>query len=312
MSQDAVKGLHLQPGSLPDSVFKKPEFQTIKAFPMDPLNLALFHEMIPLEMCILNADLTILYANAPLTRSTGIHDFSGRSMHSLIPKARLGTLQVLLEKARIEKKEVRYTAEGLIAEEDREVILRHNPETNTFYVVLLRHACEPVRENLDALTGLPTRETFMERAEQLLQQGRRTKTKIAFVFMDLNGFKPVNDTHGHKAGDVVLRVIADRLQDTIRQTDILARFGGDEFVMGLSDLKAGIHASLSVRRLMKAVVQPIDIEKLQVSVSGSFGVAIYPDDSKDIKTLIRYADEAMYRAKTAGLGYAFFAPPDEL
>jgi diguanylate cyclase (GGDEF)-like protein len=140
----------------------------------------------------------------------------------------------------------------------------------------------------------------MERAEQLLQQGRRTKTKIAFVFMDLNGFKPVNDTHGHKAGDVVLRVIADRLQDTIRQTDILARFGGDEFVMGLSDLKAGIHASLSVRRLMKAVVQPIDIEKLQVSVSGSFGVAIYPDDSKDIKTLIRYADEAMYRAKFLG------------
>lgn len=277
---------------------------------MDPLRLAIFHDMVPLEMCILDTSLHIVYANEALTRSTGIHDFSGRSMHSLIPSTRLGTLQVLMEKSRTEKKEIRYRAEKLIADEDRLVILKYHEESHTCYVVLVKHACELVRDNRDALTGLPTREFFMERGEQLLSHARRNQSKTAIVFMDLNGFKPVNDTYGHKAGDVVLKVIADRLQQTLRKTDTLARFGGDEFIMALSDLKAGIHASLTIRRLMKAVSEPIDIGDLKVSVGGSFGVALYPDDNKDLKTLIRYADEAMYRAKTTGLGYAFFATPD--
>ncbi|TYT75901.1 GGDEF domain-containing protein [Desulfobotulus mexicanus] len=276
---------------------------------MDPDLLAYFHDMIPLEMCILDSGLNLIYANEALTKSTGIHDFSGRNMKSLIPEARLGTLQVLMEKSKRENREIRYRAEGLIGGEDREVILKYHHASQTFYAVLVLDSCQPRKENKDALTGLATREIFMERGGQLIHHAKRHKTCLAIIFMDLNGFKPVNDTYGHKAGDIVLKVISERLLATIRKTDTLARFGGDEFILGLSDLKAGIHASLGVRRLMKAVNEPIDIGAQMVSVSGSFGISVYPDDNNDLKTLIRYADEAMYQAKTRGLGYAFFSTP---
>ncbi|MCW7753678.1 GGDEF domain-containing protein [Desulfobotulus sp. H1] len=254
--------------------------------------------------------MTLVYANEALTKSTGIHDFSNRNIKSLIPENRVGTLQILLGKARRDNREIRYRAEGLIGGEDRELILRYHPETHTFYAVLLRESCKPSIENRDALTGLPARASFLERGEQLFHHAKRHQTGIAIVFMDLNGFKPINDTYGHKAGDVVLKLVAQRLQTTIRKTDALARYGGDEFVLALSDLKAGIHASLGVRRLMKAVSEPIDIGNRQVSVSGSFGISIYPQDATDLPTLIRYADEAMYQAKTRGLGYAFFSTPE--
>ncbi|GAB4258905.1 MAG: hypothetical protein Kow0065_08730 [Methylomicrobium sp.] len=152
----------------------------------------------------------------------------------------------------------------------------------------------------DALTGLPNRILLADRMHKAIEQSKRNKQLIALCYLDLDGFKPINDSLGHEAGDQVLIEIAKRINDTIRGGDTVARLGGDEFVILLLGLDAADEYQPILDRLLKAISLPIDISGKQVFVSASIGVSLFSGSFKDPDMLLRQADQAMYSAKQSG------------
>ena len=152
----------------------------------------------------------------------------------------------------------------------------------------------------DVLTDLPNRSLFFERVSQGLALARRNRSRLALLFIDLDRFKPINDTWGHEAGDLTLKEVARRLQRCVRASDTVGRIGGDEFVVLLLDTD-GEQAVLGVAEKIRALLsEPIALGVLRVSVSCSIGVALYPEHGDDEQTLARKADRAMYHAKESG------------
>ena len=151
----------------------------------------------------------------------------------------------------------------------------------------------------DTLTGLPNRTLFFERLHQLHSQAVRYERRYGIVFLDLDDFKPVNDTHGHKAGDALLRQVAQRLQAHLRQADTVARLGGDEFAVLLSDIQDHRAAQQVADKLVTSLGEPFDVDQIRVHIGVSAGAAIYPDDSDTAEAVLNRADQCMYRHKTA-------------
>ena len=158
----------------------------------------------------------------------------------------------------------------------------------------------------DALTGLPNRAMLFEYASHLLPRNRRTGQYAAVLFLDLDRFKPINDTHGHEAGDAVLKVVADRLATSLRAEDIVIRLGGDEFIILLQDIKYFPYAEEIARHVAETISEPFHIGELTLSLSASIGISIFPRDGYDIATLLCHADMAMYQAKHSGGNNAQF------
>ncbi|GEM_PF-2149791 len=154
--------------------------------------------------------------------------------------------------------------------------------------------------NYDALTGLPNRRLLHERVGRALVQARRAGRILAVLFIDLDHFKPVNDTLGHEAGDALLKAVGSRLAGAVRESDVVARIGGDEFVVALTNLAHERDAVVVVEKLRAALAAPLELEGRSVRVAASIGVSLYPGDGTEIDVLIRKADDAMYRAKAAG------------
>ena len=152
----------------------------------------------------------------------------------------------------------------------------------------------------DALTGVPNRVMLADRLAQSLARAKRDNGLMAVCYLDLDGFKPINDNHGHAVGDRVLVEVTRRIREAVREDDTVARLGGDEFVVLLVGLQATEECVGSLQRLLERVGQPIEIDALTLSLSASIGVALYPDDDEDADTLLRHADQAMYLAKLAG------------
>jgi diguanylate cyclase (GGDEF)-like protein/PAS domain S-box-containing protein len=153
----------------------------------------------------------------------------------------------------------------------------------------------------DALTGLPNRVLLADRLQQAMARAGRREERVAVVYLDLDGFKAVNDDQGHDQGDALLIAIAQRMAGVLRQTDTLARIGGDEFVAVLTDLATDHEAQPSLQRLLLAANQPVPLAAGEVRVSASLGVAFYPQaEAVDADQLLRQADHALYQAKLAG------------
>lgn len=152
----------------------------------------------------------------------------------------------------------------------------------------------------DALTGLPNRALFADRMKEAAKRHRRDKTPFALLYIDLDKFKPINDTLGHEAGDYVLKLISRRLGDALREVDTVARLGGDEFGVILHNVGNREDACHVTEKLLAAVVPQFMYHSHQLQVGASIGVALYPDDSTDLEQLTKYADSAMYQAKQAG------------
>lgn len=153
----------------------------------------------------------------------------------------------------------------------------------------------------DDLTGLPNRRLFDDRLEQAVEQADRRKTKVAVLFIDLDGFKPVNDKFGHQQGDRLLEMVADRFRHTVRNSDTLARFGGDEFAMVVEFRKdARLGLEVLCRKLVQQLEKLFQVQNSYVRISASIGCAIYPDQAHDTVELLRMADEAMYEVKNSG------------
>ena len=172
----------------------------------------------------------------------------------------------------------------------------------------------------DLLTGLPNRQSFNDTIQREMNIARREGTRLALIFLDLDHFKEINDTLGHKAGDELLQHVAEYLNRSIRNTDIIAkltpsdqaqaslsRLGGDEFTILLPGLKEVETAAQVCERVLNHLKIPMLLEGQEVSVTGSLGIAIFPDDGADLDTLLRHSDMAMYNAKQSGKNaYRFF------
>ncbi|MBI5785166.1 MAG: diguanylate cyclase [Rhodocyclales bacterium] len=154
--------------------------------------------------------------------------------------------------------------------------------------------------HFDALTGIPNRVLLADRLRQGLVQTSRSGRLMAICYLDLDGFKPINDTWGHEAGDRLLVQMAERLQFCLRGGDTVARLGGDEFVLLLLDLERIEECESALQRVLDAIAAPVVVGSQLVSVSASIGVSVYPFDSEDPDVLLRQADQAMYLAKESG------------
>jgi len=152
----------------------------------------------------------------------------------------------------------------------------------------------------DVLTHLPNRALFNDRLQQAIVAAQRNKSRLALMFIDLDKFKPVNDTYGHSVGDLLLKDVATRIQNCLRESDTAARMGGDEFVVLLPAIESQKDASRVGEKILQALKQPFLLAGHTLEISGSIGVAIYPEHGKVEKLLVKSADIAMYHAKKNG------------
>lgn len=163
-----------------------------------------------------------------------------------------------------------------------------------------RRACEQRlyhMANYDSLTGLPNRNLYKDRLQQALARARRRNRAVALLFLDLDGFKAVNDTAGHEAGDRLLKMVADRLRGLVREQDTVARLAGDEFVVLLEDVKERGDAERVLQQLRDVFIEPFEIGEFRFMITASIGLALYPEDAEDGASLLRRADERMYMVK---------------
>jgi len=177
--------------------------------------------------------------------------------------------------------------------------LKAHTETGRLYQLateLEKHA------NYDILTGLPNRRFFFERLEQMITESENKSSKAAILYIDLDAFKDINDTYGHKIGDGVLMTVGNRLLQCIQEPDIAARLGGDEFAVLIQNIENISNAEKLANKIHKLLEEYMVIENITYTISSSIGIAVYPEAGKDGETLLRNADSAMYEIKRSGKG----------
>jgi diguanylate cyclase (GGDEF)-like protein/PAS domain S-box-containing protein len=198
--------------------------------------------------------------------------------------------------------------------------LHHGQQQSRGWLMVLRDITDrhELQERLNALafydylTGLPNRALAHDRLTRDLVRARRRQTRVAVMYLDVDGFKAINDTLGHAAGDHLLQLIAGRLMVGVRESDTVARLGGDEFILIVSDLANPELAKFTAARLLAAFSKPFVLDDKSVTVSVSIGIAVTPDDGLDVEKLIRHADHAMYQAKLRGKNaFIFYADLDD-
>jgi diguanylate cyclase (GGDEF)-like protein/PAS domain S-box-containing protein len=198
--------------------------------------------------------------------------------------------------------------------------IKDRTEQITHYVAVLRDITERKRlENevaqlafFDTLTQMPNRRLFNDRLGQSLTRAQREKSSLALMFIDLDKFKPINDSYGHETGDWMLQTVARRIESSLRASDTAARVGGDEFLVLLPDLQSNDDALAVAEKIRKALEQPvITLSGVTLLASASIGIAIYPDHAKTKEDLLRLGDRAMYEAKNAGGNFVkLYVPQD--
>ena len=152
----------------------------------------------------------------------------------------------------------------------------------------------------DTLTGLPNRLLLNDRVTQALEYSQRHKQMLSICFLDLDGFKAINDTFGHDTGDLLLKQVSERLTACVRKSDTVARMGGDEFVIMLQDIREPGDAEITAGKILKELARTFVLSGKELCITVSIGLSLYPTDGTDIGTLMKKADIAMYNAKKAG------------
>lgn len=186
--------------------------------------------------------------------------------------------------------------------------MRNTIEVRLLYKAMAKQSrWQEERALHDALTGLPNRRLLTDRIETAMQYARRHQKMFAVMYMDLDGFKQINDRHGHAAGDTVLKEIADRLRRGTREEDTVARIGGDEFIMVISEIACVEDVVRPASAILRSLGKPVDIGGASVQATGSIGIAFYPNDADNAEELIALADDALYCAKHQGKNRYHFA-----
>ncbi|WP_280154068.1 EAL domain-containing protein [Piscinibacter sp. XHJ-5] len=258
-------------------------------------------------------------ANPPLLQLTGytLDEIRGRNTLEFIAPdhvARVASViasgqETAYESVLIDKKGQRIPVEFIVR------TMLHNGERLRMTIVRDlrdRHAAQQRIHHLahhDTLTGLPNRNAFMEYLDHLMIGARETGSQIALLFIDLDHFKRVNDSLGHLVGDTLLRTVASRITASLRGTDIVARFGGDEFMVLLPQIVQRQDVEEVAHKLLQAIESPVHADGRPISVTASTGIALFPHDGASPQELIKHADTAMYLAKARGRAqYRFFDP----
>jgi diguanylate cyclase (GGDEF)-like protein/hemerythrin-like metal-binding protein/PAS domain S-box-containing protein len=181
--------------------------------------------------------------------------------------------------------------------------------SNISYFIQQQHNLEHIAHH-DILTDLPNRLLLYDRLELAIIHAQHTRRFLAVCYMDLDGFKPVNDNFGHVAGDLVLQEVAQRLLTIMRKEDTVARVGGDEFVILFGNLKKNGDCELLLNRVLSEISLPIQLDNAVASISASIGVTLYPHDNSESEQLLEHADQAMYQAKRLGKSQYCFYPKE--
>ncbi len=190
---------------------------------------------------------------------------------------------------------------SIVAVRDKHDQLQHYVGAFSDISPLKEHEADLDRfAHYDMLTSVPNRRLLSDRMEQAIARTHRSGKSLAVCYLDLDGFKPINDQFGHEGGDRMLVEIASRLESMLRSDDTVARLGGDEFVLLWNDIGAEAECHLALERVLAEVSAPMSLDGVQVSVSASIGITLYPDDDVDADNLLRHADHAMYSAKQLG------------
>jgi len=164
----------------------------------------------------------------------------------------------------------------------------------------------------DTLTGLPNRFLFFDSLDQAIKKSRRQKHKFALLFLDLDDFKMINDSFGHATGDEVLQKVAGYLDQTVRDSDTVARLAGDEFTIILDNVQSIHNVETIAEKTAKAVSQTIETPQAEIVMTASIGISLFPDHGEDAETLLRKADKAMYLTKDGDKdSYRFYSAVDE-
>jgi len=226
------------------------------------------------------------------------HIETKRSLHKDAAGNRflVGIIRDITERKRMEDELKRTTAE----------LVRSNAELQRSATQLSHVA------NHDSLTGLPNRKLFHERLEQAIAWAKEKEQLVALLFLDLDGFKQINDTKGHDIGDLLLTAVARRLMGCLRGSDTVARLGGDEFTVILPGIPSSQDAARVATKLLTTLARPFELDGHLISITSSVGISLYPHQASDLEALLKEADNAMYRAKQSGKGrYEFSLIPME-
>lgn len=226
------------------------------------------------------------------------HIETKRSLHKDAAGNRflVGIIRDITERKRMEDELKRTTAE----------LVRSNAELQRS-ATQLNHVA-----NHDPLTGVPNRKLFHERLEQAIAWAKEQDQLVALLFLDLDGFKQINDTKGHDVGDLLLTAVARRMTRCLRSSDTVARLGGDEFTVILPGIPTAQDATRVATKLLTMLAKPFELNGHLISITSSVGISLYPNQASDLETLLKEADNAMYRAKESGKGrYEFSLIPVE-
>lgn len=279
----------------------------------------------PHGLCMFDADGRVAVANQKMSQLLGLP--AGLKLRGLTASqllracAKAGTIEIAdakLVARNLEERLAKRSSQALTLEtrDHRCLEITFQSMERRSIVLIIQDVTERVRAqaeinrlaHYDALTGLPNRFVLRDRIYEVLRTSVHDSA-CALLFIDLDQFKQVNDTLGHSRGDMLLKIVADRLRATIRDHDLAVRFGGDEFVLLQTAVKSIEDVSVLARRVVKALSQPYMIDGHEVVAGASVGIALSPRDGTNIDTLLKNADMALYRAKAAGRGtWRFFKP----
>ena len=246
--------------------------------------------------------------NTPLDPSPGTPEQAARDLARVQKKvdSARALLVRLLQELVVAESQLGRNQPALMLEANEQLVLaslRHQAEAEAA-VQALKTASRVA--GLDPLTQLPNRALLLDRCAHSMASAKRRGRRMALLFLDLDHFKPVNDSLGHAVGDEVLKTMAQRLASAVREADTVSRYGGDEFLVLLSEVSQPSDAELIAGKLIAAIAEPCCVGGHVLQLSASIGISLYPDDGEDIDLLIRKSDNAMYRAKRHGPGsYAF-------
>ncbi|GJL55713.1 MAG: hypothetical protein NPIRA02_28450 [Nitrospirales bacterium] len=270
-------------------------------------------------VCITNPEGTIEWVNDAYCRMSGYE--VGEVIGTVLPSSQAKPFRQLLKRAseqelpaqswKVESTATRKDGRAYTMEEVLTPLLNEDGRVSNIVAILQDITSRKEAETQiihrvyhDPLTDLPNRVMFQDRLEQALAQARRHQRLLAVFFIDLDCFKRVNDEFGHRAGDQLLKTVAERLERCVRATDTVARLSGDEFTLILQDLEHADDAQHVAQKILDCVVDPIAIDDHQVQVRTSIGIALFPVDAVEPEDLLRQADRAMYKAKELG-GHAW-------